>query len=165
MANVSKAANLAYRPIDRRSFVALVTLSLSSGPGLLRAEPSQTVEIVTKAGIRVITVELAAGDEQVKKGLSGRKELPSGSGMLLDFRSEVEAAMGTKDMLLALDMIFIRADGQIRRIAENVEPQSSRQIFSEGPVRAVLEVPAGTCRLLGIAAGDRVAHLIFRRGR
>lgn len=110
-------------------------------------------------------MEVVTGDEQVKKGLSGRKELPAGNGMLFDFRGEVQAAMGTKDTLIPLDMIFIRSDGRIHSIAENVEPLSRRQIYSNGAVRGVLEVPGGTCKIFGIAVGDRVAHSIFRAAR
>jgi uncharacterized membrane protein (UPF0127 family) len=59
-------------------------------------------------------------------------------------------------------MIFIRKDGTIARIAENTEPLSERIISSGVPVRAVLEVIAGTSRRLGLAPGDRVAHPMFR---
>ena len=62
---------------------------------------------------------------------------------------------------IPLDMIFIRGDGRILRIAENTEPLSTRMIPSRGPVRAVLEVIGGTARKLGIAPGDRVASPIF----
>jgi hypothetical protein len=58
-------------------------------------------------------------------------------------------------------MIFIRADGRILRIAENTVPLSEALVSSGGPVRAVLEVIAGTCKKLGIAPGDRVSHPIF----
>jgi uncharacterized membrane protein (UPF0127 family) len=85
--------------------------------------------------------------------------------MLFDFRGEVQAAMNTKDTLIPLDMIFIRADGRIHSIAENVEPLSSGQIYSNGAVRGVLEVSGGTSKIFGIAVGDRVAHPIFRSGR
>ena len=54
---------------------------------------------------------------------------------------------------ISLDMIFIRNDGRILRIAENTQPLSDRLIPSGGPVRAVLEVIGGTARKLGIAAG------------
>ena len=64
---------------------------------------------------------------------------------------------------VSLDMIFIRADGRITRIAENTAPLSERLILSGGPVRAVLEVVAGTARKLGIAPGDQVAHPMFNR--
>jgi len=63
---------------------------------------------------------------------------------------------------IPLDMLFIRADGRIQRIAENTEPLSTRIISSGGPVKAVLEVIGGTARKYGIAAGDRVAHPWFR---
>jgi uncharacterized membrane protein (UPF0127 family) len=62
---------------------------------------------------------------------------------------------------IPLDMIFIRGDGRILRIAENTEPLSTRLIPSNGPVRAVLEVIGGTAQKLGIAVGDRVAAPIF----
>ncbi len=62
-----------------------------------------------------------------------------------------------------LDMIFIRADGRILSIAENTVPLSEALVPSGGPVRAVLEVIAGTCKKLGIAPGDRVKHPIFGR--
>ena len=52
-------------------------------------------------------------------------------------------------------------DGRVLRIAENTEPLSTRIIPSGGPVRAVLEVIAGTARKFGIAPGDRVASPIF----
>jgi uncharacterized membrane protein (UPF0127 family) len=59
-------------------------------------------------------------------------------------------------------MLFIRADGTIARIAENTVPHSEATIQSGQPVKAVLEVVAGTAKRLGIAPGDRVAHRIFR---
>jgi uncharacterized membrane protein (UPF0127 family) len=64
---------------------------------------------------------------------------------------------------IPLDMIFIRADGRILRIAEKAEPLSDRLIPSGGPVRAVLEVIGGTARKLGIAPGDRVAGAMFKK--
>jgi uncharacterized membrane protein (UPF0127 family) len=63
---------------------------------------------------------------------------------------------------VSLDMIFIRADGRIARIAQNTEPMSRNIIASGGPVRAVLEVVAGTTKKLGIVAGDRVGHPMFK---
>ena len=66
-----------------------------------------------------------------------------------------------KNTLISLDMIFIRADGRILRIAENTEPLSERMVPSGGNARAVLEVISGTARKFGIAPGDRVAHPIF----
>ena len=110
----------------------------------------------------MFSVELAVTDNDRARGLMFRKELPEGTGMLFDFGSDQEVAMWMKNTLIPLDMMFIEADGRIRRIAENTEPMSERIIPSGGPVRAVLEVIGGTARKYGIAAGDRVAHPWFR---
>jgi uncharacterized membrane protein (UPF0127 family) len=122
-----------------------------------------TLEIATKNGVRAFTVELAMTDEEKSRGLMFRKELPEGRGMLFDFKRDQDVAMWMENTLISLDMIFIRADGRISHIAENTEPLSRRIISSNGPVRAVLEVIAGTARKYGIARGDRVAHKMFGR--
>jgi uncharacterized membrane protein (UPF0127 family) len=151
--------------MNRRLLISMTVLLFAPAVQRLSAVPLQTVEIVTKDGIAVFTVEVVAGHEQINKGLGGRKELPAGSGMLFDFRGEVVATMNTKEMLFSLDMFFIRADGRILSISENVEPSASREIRSNGMVRGALEVPAGTAKMFKIAVGDRVAHSIFRPGR
>ena len=92
-----------------------------------------------------------------------RKELPEGHGMLFDFPPEQEVSMWMQNTYISLDMIFIRADGRILRIAENTEPMSTAIIPSGGPVRAVLEVIAGTARKFGIEPGDRVDRPDFAR--
>ena len=92
-----------------------------------------------------------------------RRELPEGTGMLFDFHREQDVSFWMKNTYIPLDMIFIRADGRILRIAENTEPLSERLIPSGGPIRAVLEVIGGTAQKLGIAPGDRVASPIFKR--
>ena len=93
-----------------------------------------------------------------------RKELPEGQGMLFDFKRDQPVAFWMHNTYISLDMIFIRGDGRIMRIAENAKPMSDRLIPSGGPVRAVLEVIAGTARKLGIKPGDQVAGPIFGNG-
>jgi uncharacterized membrane protein (UPF0127 family) len=121
----------------------------------------QPLEIVSKTGVHTFTVEMAVTPEEQARGLMFRRELPEGQGMLFDFQREQPATFWMKNTYVSLDMIFIRADGRILRIAENTVPLSEALVRSGGPVRAVLEVVAGTARKLGIAPGDRVAHPIF----
>jgi uncharacterized membrane protein (UPF0127 family) len=127
----------------------------------LPAAERSTLEIVSKSGVHVFSVEVVANDADRAKGLMYRKELPEGTGMLFDFQRDQDIAMWMKNTYIPLDMIFIAGDGRIRRIAENTEPLSERIIPSGGPVRGVLEVIGGTARKLGIAPGDRVAHPMF----
>ncbi len=123
-----------------------------------------TLEIVSKSGVHAFTVELATNDAERSRGLMFRKELPEGRGMLFDFSPEQPVSFWMHNTFISLDMIFIRADGHILRIAENTEPMSDRLVPSGGPVRAVLEVIAGTARKLGIAPGDRVESPILTGG-
>jgi uncharacterized protein len=121
----------------------------------------QPLEIVTKTGVHVFSVEMATTEEEKTTGLMYRKELADGKGMLFDFSPEQEVSMWMKNTYISLDMIFIRADGRILRIAENTEPLSTKIIPSRGLAKGVLEVIAGTAQKYGIAPGDRVAHPLF----
>lgn len=121
-----------------------------------------TLEIASKTGVHVFSVELADTPAARQKGLMFRKKLPDGRGMLFNFRQEQDVSFWMKNTYIPLDMIFIRGDGVISRIAENTKPLSTRLIPSDGPVLGVLEVIGGTCRRLGIASGDRVAYPIFK---
>jgi uncharacterized membrane protein (UPF0127 family) len=141
--------------------LALTAVAFSATGG--RAADLQTLEIATKGGVRLFAVEFAATEQQKATGLMYRKELADGRGMLFDFSPEQEITMWMKNTYVSLDMIFIRADGRILRIAENTTPLSERTISSGGPARAVLEVVAGTAKKYGIAPGDRVAHPLFAK--
>lgn len=64
--------------------------------------------------------------------------------------------MWMKDTLIPLDMIFIEADGRIHRIERDAKPGSLDLISSDGPVRSVLELSAGSAGRYGIEPGDRI---------
>jgi uncharacterized membrane protein (UPF0127 family) len=108
-----------------------IALCVVSGVGA-RAASLQPLEIATKNGVQVFTVEMATTEEEKTTGLMFRKELADGRGMLFDFSPEQEVTMWMKNTFISLDMIFIRADGRILRIAENTEPQSTKIIPSMG---------------------------------
>lgn len=128
-----------------------------------QAASIQPLEIATKSGVRVFSVEMATTEEEKQTGLMYRKELADGKGMLFDFSPEQQISMWMKNTYISLDMIFIRADGRILRIAENTEPHSTKIISSGGLARGVLEVAAGTAQKYGIQPGDRVAHPLFNK--
>ena len=128
---------------------------------VVKAADTQSLEIVTKSGVHVFTVEVAKTEQERATGLMYRKELPEGRGMLFDFSPEQQVSMWMKNTFIPLDMIFIRSDGRILRIAENTEPHSEKIISSGGVAKAVLEVIGGTAKKYGIVPGDRVAHPLF----
>jgi uncharacterized membrane protein (UPF0127 family) len=137
--------------------VALGAVAASSA----RAASVQPLEIVTRNGVQVFSVEMATTEQEKEIGLMYRKELSDGKGMLFDFSPEQQVSMWMKNTYISLDMIFIRADGRILRIAENTEPLSTRIIASGGLAKGVLEVIAGTAKKYGIEPGDRVGHPLF----
>src|SRR4051812_10191630 len=151
--------------LGRRSWPLLalgpvLVLLMGIGHGA-QAATVQPLEIVTKSGVQMFSVEMATTEEEKSTGLMYRKELADGKGMLFDFSPEQQVSMWMKNTFISLDMIFIRADGRILRIAENTEPQSTKIIPSNGLAKGVLEVIGGTARKYGIAAGGRVVHPLF----
>ena len=141
---------------------ALLIVIVSAGFPAAASE-QQTLEIVSKSGVHVFSVELAVTEAERERGLMFRKEVPEGYGMLFDFKREQPVSMWMENTYVSLDMIFIRRDGRILHIAENAEPLSRAIIDSGGPVLGVLEVVAGTAKKLGIAPGDRVSAPMFAR--
>lgn len=143
------------------SSLGLLLLGAVIAAAPARAAELQSLEIITRAGVQPFSVEVMRTDEERARGLMFRKDLPEGRGMLFDFSPEQNVSMWMKNTLIPLDMIFIKADGRILRIAENTQVESEKIIPSGGPVRGVLEVIAGTAKKLGIKPGDRVAHPLF----
>ena len=145
---------------------AVALLAAVAVVAVITAAPAQaageaTIEIISKSGVHAFAVELATNEDERSRGLMFRKQLPDGHGMLFDFEQDRPVAFWMHNTYISLDMIFITGDGHILRIAESTEPLSDRLIPSGGPVRAVLEVIAGTARKVGIVPGDRVTGSIF----
>jgi uncharacterized membrane protein (UPF0127 family) len=160
---VSLVARLQIRNRLMMSLVAAAAVLAAHCIAPARAASMQPLEIATRSGVHVFSVEMATTEEEKQTGLMYRKELPDGKGMLFDFAPEQQISMWMKNTYIPLDMIFIRADGRILRIAENTEPFSTRIISSGGLARGVLEVIAGTAQKYGIQPGDRVAHPLFSK--
>ena len=84
-----------------------------------------------------------------------RTELSPDRGMLFPMPYERIASFWMKNTLIPLDLIFVRKDGTIDRIATG-QPLDLSSIRSAEPVIAVLEIPGGRAAQLGIKEGDRV---------
>ena len=154
---------IGFRTLQAALWLALVSWIGLAAPGgsSVRAAEFQPLEIATKSGVKVFSVEMATTEEEKTTGLMYRKHLPDGQGMLFDFSPAQQVSMWMKNTYISLDMIFIGPDGRVLRIAENTEPLSTRIIPSRGLAKGVLEVIAGTARKYGIAPGDQVAHPLF----
>ena len=147
------------------AFMAAAGSGLLPPTNLKAAEPFErdVADILAADGKRHrFRVEIVSTPQDRAQGLQGRNQLDPDSGMLFDFGVALPVYMWMKNTFVALDMIFIAPDGRIVNIARATTPESLAIVESAEPVRAVLEVPAGTAARLGIRPGDRVEHRIFR---
>lgn len=101
-------------------------------------------------------VEVASTAQEQARGLMYRTSLPDHGGMIFPMAPPRFASFWMKNTYIPLDMIFIRADGTIARIAANTVPEDLTPVESGEPVAAVLEIVGGGAAANGIAEGDRV---------
>lgn len=86
-----------------------------------------------------------------------RTSLAPDRGMIFPYSPPQAVGFWMKNTLIPLDMLFIRADGTIARIA-TAQPHSLDQVSSVEPIVAVLEIAGGRAAELGIREGDRVEY-------
>lgn len=125
--------------------------------------PVEALEIITSNGSFEFSVEIADETEERSQGLMFREKMLPTHGMLFDFGETAPIMMWMKNTPLSLDMLFIREDGTIARVAGNTEPFSTKIIASGEPVSHVLELNAGMARQIGVKPGDRVIHPFFKQ--
>ena len=155
--------------MNRRTLLTLLSLvpfsARAQQPDITKAQPELPKErlvIVTRDGQRHdFMVEMALTSDQQTVGLMFRPTVPPDGGMLFDWGVPHDSQMWMRNTIASLDMVFISADGTIRSIAENTVPQSLAIIDSRGPVRATLELAAGTTARLNIRVGDKVEQRIL----
>lgn len=119
------------------------------------------LEIVAGQERHHFKIEMAITPDERSRGLMNREVLAPDAGMLFDYGRPRHVSFWMKDTLIPLDMLFIKADGSIARIAKRTIPLSLAAVPSGEPVRAVLEVIGGTADRLGIGPGDTIIHPIF----
>jgi len=83
-----------------------------------------------------------------------RRSLAPDEGMLFPYDPPSPVSFWMHNTLIPLDMLFIRADGTIARIA-TARALDDTPVAAGEPVAAVLEIRAGRAAELGIRAGDR----------
>ena len=101
-------------------------------------------------------VEVARTPEQQERGLMFRQSLADNQGMIFPYDPPVVASFWMKNTLIPLDMIFIRPDHTIARVADNTVPLSLEPVSAGETVAAVLEIRGGRAAELGVKAGDKV---------
>ena len=83
------------------------------------------------------------------RGLLGRRELPSGEGILLKPASSVHMAF----MRFPIDAVFLDRDLRVVKVASDLQPWRAA---GSRRAKAVLEIPAGEAARRGLSVGDRL---------
>ncbi|OGZ05744.1 MAG: hypothetical protein A2845_01185 [Candidatus Lloydbacteria bacterium RIFCSPHIGHO2_01_FULL_49_22] len=91
-----------------------------------------------------IVVTVLRTQEEHRRGLSGKEELPPDEGVIFDFGVVGPQHFWMKDMRFSLDMIFLDSDWRVVKIFSAVHPDSYPDSFdSPDDTRYALEVTSG----------------------
>jgi uncharacterized membrane protein (UPF0127 family) len=106
----------------------------------------------------VVDLEVTRTPAEQSLGLMYRRSLPDDRGMLFSFSLPQRVSFWMKNVVIPLDMIFLR-DGVVRAIAANVPPCKQDPCPTYGPdgtIDQVIELRGGRATELGIKVGQQV---------
>jgi uncharacterized protein len=84
------------------------------------------------------------------RGLLGRADLERDEGLYLRPASSIHMWF----MRFPIDAVFLGTDGEVLRIAAGLRPW---RVAACRGAKAVVELPAGACRRVGLRVGERLA--------
>lgn len=124
--------------------------------------PRKVLQTITqKISDQNFSLEIADNSYLQAKGLSKRTTLCSNCGMLFIFNGENIRYFWMKDTLIPLDMIFVKADGQVTDIF-TANPEIGRSDYqlkiyqSSLPTKYVIELNANTSEKINLKPGDYI---------
>lgn len=146
---------------DQLGFVSERTTSSTAPVSLQQAQLKDRQRATLQIGTNELTVEVVAELASIEQGLSGRSEIGS-DGMLFLLPLRQKPAFWMKEMQFDLDMVWIDGERVIGVTANVPAPEASTPLSElpnfrpPGAVTAVLELPAGEAKSLGIETGSVV---------
>ena len=107
-------------------------------------------------GSTTVSAEVMRTAKEHARGLSGRRTLSDGEGMLFVFSEPNQHGFWMLDMHFAIDIIWLDADLRVITIKEYATPESYPDAFyPTSPAMYVLEVPGGYAQAQGIVVGSK----------
>ena len=141
----------------RGLFVALVLMFGAAGPAFASCR-DDVVQLRGDFGQVRFRIEVADSFAERAQGLMHRTSMPQMAGMLFIYEMPQAVSFWMRNTLIPLDMIFVGADGRIRKIHENARPLDETPILGGTDILAVLEINGGLSRRLGLSVGDALRH-------
>ncbi len=134
---------------------ALLLVGWSLAAAAADLSPAGNPWITVWLGKTQVRAEVVTSPEKLYLGLSGRRDLPWGMGMLFVFPFREVQTFCMRGMLIPIDIIWID-QGRISGFHTNRQPHDPSNFTSPGPVDLVLEVPAGFVAATGLRPGMSV---------
>jgi uncharacterized protein len=134
-------------------FVSAIILSIYI---LSQGDSGRTGTVVLESGFE-IDVEVADTQLGQINGLSNKESLEDDAGMLFVFNRPSEPSFWMKDMLFAIDIIWIN-NNRIIGYDKNLQPEypAKTHYSPKFPINSVLEVRAGFVEKHGLKIGDEL---------
>ncbi|MCE1228743.1 MAG: DUF192 domain-containing protein [Firmicutes bacterium] len=120
--------------------------------------------VVVVKGQRFLA-EVARTDNERARGLMYRTNLAKDRCMFFFYEEDGQRPIWMKNCLIALDVVWVKADGTVVEIKENVPPPPAMRRGSDAELpnyggnvdsRHFIEFPVGTVRRLKLKVGDKV---------
>jgi uncharacterized protein len=158
-------------------FFAILTACLTGCPNTSPSAPQQSplalessarpkmppaqvlpIEGIATIGNHAFNLEVARTHAQQAMGLMYRRWLPDNRAMLFPFAPPQPVSFWMKNVILSLDMVFVR-NGTVIAIASEVPPCKQDPCPTYGPPEAVdqvIELRGGRAKALNLKKGDPV---------
>jgi uncharacterized membrane protein (UPF0127 family) len=117
-------------------------------------------ERFVEIGGKNIKMDISDTDCKRELGLSGRKSLLDGTGMIFVFEKNGNYGFWMKEMKFSIDMVWVESDLTVNGIEKSAAPETFPKIFGqEYLAKYVLELPAGFSEKNSVVVGNKIKIL------
>lgn len=119
-------------------------------------QPQRLPTTAMKLGDEQVTLQIANDEQEREIGLMYVPSMPADHGMIFVFPDEDDRGFWMKNTAIALDVLFVDAQGKIVSIG-TMKPFNLVSTYSDGPAKYVIELNAGVAAKLKLAQGQQLA--------
>lgn len=142
------------------AIVVIIIVSIPLLQNYLKNNPLSFETATAKANNQTIKLYIAKSAKEKEVGLSDRKSLPEGWGMLFSFEKPDFYPFWMRNMQFPIDIFFIH-NNRIVTLFENVQPPTPQTgdiplYKPDEPASAVIETSAGLAKKYNLKVGDEI---------
>jgi uncharacterized membrane protein (UPF0127 family) len=127
--------------------------------GSANAQPiiysQKTISILSKKRETKFIVSLRSPDF-LQSDLISNKQFPKKSGIFIIFKQESLISLPFNNIFSPRDLVFINAQNKVSEILPSVSAETTQEIISTNPAKALLQLNGGATTSYNIKVGDMV---------